>query len=111
MTQKKYYGEGHILKDKVPVLEPDLIKWAIWIENVKNRRIAYNEIGEKRVSTIFLGLDYNLFNEGPPLFFETVVFPITDLDKDYCRRYSTWDEAMQGHAEICKVLLEGKELS
>jgi hypothetical protein len=29
--------------------------------------------------------------------FETMVFPTHDME----RRYSTWDEAKTGHAEVC----------
>ena len=48
------------------------------------------------VSTVFLGLDHN-FGQGPPLIFETMVFPNewwTDWMQD---RYSTEEEAFSGH--------------
>jgi hypothetical protein len=58
------------------------------------------------VSTVHLGLDHQ-FGEGPPLIFETMVFPCDadgkptswcELDSD---RYSTEEEALAGHASIC----------
>jgi len=53
----------------------------------------------KYVSTVFLGLNH-AFGSGPPLLFETMVFPSdTDFADEYCERCSTWDEAVIMHAE------------
>ena len=54
----------------------------------------------KRVSTVWLGLDFKYREEGLPLIFETMVFPkndYTDLDAE---RYSTKEEAIAGHKEM-----------
>jgi len=56
------------------------------------------------VSTVWLGLDHNLFFSDPnhPLIFETMVFPpnsYMDLDMD---RYSTEAEAKKGHDEMVR---------
>lgn len=52
------------------------------------------------LSTVWLGLDHR-FGDGPPLIFETMVFPnsddLHDLDME---RYSTEDGARQGHEEM-----------
>ena len=55
----------------------------------------------KFVSTVWLGLDYQ-FEEGePPLIFETMVFPMEgNWDEEYCERYSTLEEAEEGHRRI-----------
>jgi hypothetical protein len=54
------------------------------------------------VSTVWLGLDHS-FGFGPPLIFETMVFPsrenMSELD---CDRYSTEFEARLGHARLCQ---------
>ena len=51
----------------------------------------------KWISTVWIGLNHN-FGEGPPLIFETMVFPnehdFRELDMD---RYATLEEAQQGH--------------
>lgn len=63
------------------------------------RRLRGPARGTKRVSTIWLGLNH-AFSDGPPLIFETMVFTKeswADLD---CRRYSTEDEAIRGHAAM-----------
>lgn len=53
------------------------------------------------VSTVWLGLDHRFGPEGPPLIFETMVFPskgdYEDLDME---RYSTEAEAHAGHARM-----------
>jgi hypothetical protein len=56
-----------------PKLEPDLITWATWYENGDNRRVAVTEVGEAKVSTVFLGLDHN-WSGGPPVLWETMIF-------------------------------------
>lgn len=38
-----------------PVVEPDLMKWAQWMETAQ-RHVADETIGEARISTVFLGL-------------------------------------------------------
>jgi hypothetical protein len=85
----KYILDGH-----EPVEEPDLMRWAEWME-ANDRQIRLTVQGDVWVSTIFLGLDHN-WDEGPPLLFETMVFGLTG--DEYQERYSTWAEAEQGHA-------------
>jgi len=61
--------------DKIPVAEPDLYKWAQWFQcNDDARVVARDQIGESRVSTVFLGLDHNFMGDGPPILWETMVF-------------------------------------
>lgn len=55
----------------------------------------------KWVSTVWLGIDHN-YGEGEPEIFETMVFPQTkDLDEDDCARYSTLEQAIEGHKSMC----------
>ena len=50
------------------------------------------------VSTVWLGLDHNWSRKGPPLIFETMVFPAPDDTLDWDRRrYSMEEEALAGH--------------
>jgi len=67
----------------------------------KNRRVADTTLADgKWVSTVWLGLNHS-YGDGPPLIFETMVFPsrddFTDLD---CKRYATEEEATTGHKEM-----------
>jgi hypothetical protein len=86
----------YILRDKQPIPCSDLLEWGRWLETA-DRRVAADEVGSIRISTVFLGLDHN-FGGGPPLLFETMVFG-GDLDQE-CERYSTWEEAEAGHRKM-----------
>lgn len=54
------------------------------------------------VSTVWLGLDHR-FGDGPPLIFETMVFATSTRD-ELTRRYSTEQEAREGHAEVVTLV-------
>lgn len=82
-----------ILEGKQPK-QVELLEWASWFETAK-RHVADETIGKSRVSTVFLGVDHNYSEDGPPLIFETLVFG-GDLDEEM-DRYSTWEEAEAGH--------------
>lgn len=91
----------------------DVIAWGKLFENPEYKRVASTTLKDgKWVSTVWLGMDYNMFGEGPPLIFETMVF---SADKEYnllfnrsfrheldCDRYSTEREALEGHAAMVK---------
>ena len=86
----------YILVDKVPQIEPDLIKWAMWFEDIENRIIAQENVEKDvRVSTTFLGLDYSFSGSNVPILFETRIFG-GRYDK-YQQRYATWEAAEKGH--------------
>jgi hypothetical protein len=78
------------------------------------------------VSTIWMGLDHNFFGDGPPLIFETMVFPrkgpsvsAAELatnpeagahwrDQE-CYRYSTETEARANHDQVVAKITEALE--
>jgi hypothetical protein len=80
-----------------PVECPDLMQWARWMESA-DRHVRDTFRDDVRVSTVFLGLDHNFCDYGPPLLFETMVF--VDGDGLEQERYSTWAEAEEGHAAM-----------
>lgn len=87
----KYILEGH-----TPVEEPDLFKWAEWFETA-DRHVRDSFQGDVRVSTVFLALDHS-FGHGRPVLFETIAFVGHAAVEQ--KRYSTWAEAEQGHANM-----------
>jgi hypothetical protein len=93
-TQPRWY----VLDGKVPRRARSLLEGARVFEDITQRRVAETYIDGVRISTVFLGFDHQLFESGPPLLFETMVFGGT-LDH-VIRRYSTWDEAEAGHAAM-----------
>ena len=55
------------------------------------------------VSTVWLGLDHRCGDEGPPIVFESMVFPSRDnLSELAVRRYATELEAAVGHEVLCE---------
>ena len=90
----KYILDGH-----TPVPVDDLIEWAKFFEG--NRHVASDMVGNVRISTVFLGLDHS-YGSGPPLLFESMIFG-GSLDREQ-RRYSTWDQAERGHAELLTLV-------
>ena len=89
----------HYILDGHKVVPVDLMTWAHWFEKA-DRHIAQTIQGNVRVSTVFLGLDHQ-WGEGPPILFETMIFG--GKHDQYQKRYSTWDEAEQGHRVACKL--------
>jgi hypothetical protein len=95
-------SDRYILKDGLPIPEPDLMKWAGWFENAdKERRVALTERDGVMVSTVFLSLDHNFVRRGPPLLYETLVRG-GDHDGEM-DRYSTKEEAVAGHEQMVKL--------
>lgn len=89
--------------DHNPVPETDVLKWAQWFETF-NRHVRSEMVGPYHVSTVFLGLDMNLF-DGPPLLYETMVFRgIERVALDIQERCSTWDEAVAQHDRVAELM-------
>jgi len=89
----------YILRNRKPV-EVDEVTWSHWFGAHRDERIVGRwEFGDIVVSTTFLGIDHNLFGEGPPILFETMVFGGPDGGRMW--RYATWEEAEKGHMMVC----------
>lgn len=89
--------DKYILDGKTP--KPcTLMEWARWFETA-DRHVARDVVGDRSVSTVFLGIDHN-FGAGEPLLFETMVFDPdwNDLWSDRC---STWEQAEEMHNRGC----------
>lgn len=97
MTHRYYRLVG---RDVVPIPGDDVLVWAREFE--KDRRLRQEWIGGQFVSTVFLGMDHNFFDEGPPLIFESMIFH-GPHDEDQAR-YSTYDEAIKGHEAMVAML-------
>lgn len=77
-------------------------EWCSLLKDRSYKIIKQEELDNGRfVSTVWLGFDYQLEEGGKPLIFETMVFPSKeDWDGEYCERYSTLGEAIEGHERI-----------
>lgn len=101
-------SDRYIEVDGVPVAEPDLLTWARWMETAERRVVREVVIPGVEVSTVFLGTDLS-FGLGPPLLYETMVFGQGNPLDEEQERYSTREEALQGHvAMVARVLNAAK---
>lgn len=96
-------GEG-----RVPI-PCTLDEWALWFRGPDcHRVVARTTVGDRYVSTVFLGLDHYFGNdpEHPPVLFETMVFIGGSSLEDECHRYSTWEDAYWSHREVVARIVE-----
>jgi hypothetical protein len=76
-----------------------------------SKTIKFTRYNGIDVSTVFMGLDHNHGN-GRAILFETMVFYDKSIEEQqsleyynqYQCRYYTYDEAIEGHREICTKL-------
>lgn len=104
--------QGHwILVDKQPV-KATLMEWGRWCEldpNESGRRIEATVIGDARVSTVFLGIDHNWRDSGPPILFETMIFG--GEHDEYQDRCCTYDEAKVMHTKAIWLVRGADEVA
>jgi hypothetical protein len=86
-----------------------LLSWAKWMEDHRAAlHLAENKIGNARVSTIFLGLDYEHLAGIPlpidykPTLWETMVFG--GPYNRFMVRYTSKEDALEGHGNIVQML-------
>lgn len=100
-----YYRDGRPIQDEPSRRAPEI--WAIQFE--KNQRLCstrYKWGGW--LSTVYIGLDHNVSGIGPPLIFETMLFPYRGASVHVeCWRYSTEKEAIQNHSELVRRFKNG----
>lgn len=104
---KGHQPRWYILRGRQPVPAADVYEWARWYEAAK-RVVAQTKVGTVLVSTVFLGLDHG-FSGDEPLLFETMVFG-GPLDGE-CLRYSNWQQAEDGHAEMVAFAKEAARVA
>lgn len=90
----RYYN-----KDGEPI--HDTLEWTRLLEDRNYSRVGLFQNKKIRISTVWLGLDYN-FGGGPPLIFETMVFPEYNNKRGELemQRYTTLEEAEIGHNKM-----------
>lgn len=72
----------------------DMMTWVRLFEDREYKVIEKTPVGALEVSTVWLGSDHDFSGKGPPIIFETLVFP----DCEDGERYCTETEAREGHA-------------
>lgn len=87
-------------------------EWEEWLvrdskSGGKLRVVSRNIVRGSLVSTVFLGLDHS-HGGSTPVLFETMVFAGEGGgSSEYCRRYSTYEEAKKGHGNLVRFLKGG----
>lgn len=93
----------------------DLLVWAEWFEHAHDERVVLQTAISRRgrrviewplhlrghgigISTVFLGLDHNWNEDGPPVLWESMIFG--GLLNGECRRYTSKLDALTGHAAL-----------
>lgn len=102
-------NHGHYVEiDGAPRLATNLMQWCVGMEGC--RRVEVTQVGEHHVSTVFLGLDH-AFARGAPVLYETMIFHQDNKEDhtwlDFQRRYSTRQEALEGHYNVVTVIAAG----
>jgi hypothetical protein len=99
MREHKYILDA----DGNAIPEPDVLKWGKWFEeNRLTRRVAYDEIGGVKVSTIFLGIDNGWLSDYQPILWETMIFGL--FDNEWQEQYTSREAAVIGHAEAVALV-------
>ena len=109
---------NYILNDKgEAVAEPDHDRWLAWFERAYApngdrehmvRRVALSRIGEWEISTVFLAMDHNWSDHGPPILWELMVFGPEPWG-EYQERFSSKEDALAGHQRIFATILAGMQ--
>lgn len=88
----------------------DNLEWRQLFEQT-DRVVAHDNIEGCRVSTVWIGLDHGLFGDKPEIF-ETMIFDKTNRNgwDGWYTRYSTEEEAIDGHEKAVFVVKVGLSL-
>lgn len=96
------------LDENKKVISSSLEEWANFIEGklpTNYRHVGDDTIGNKRISTVFIGIDYSYSHGKLPIVFETMIF--NNSHGIYQERYATWDEAVAGHNKAVEWVKNG----
>ncbi len=97
------------LDENKNVVPSSLEEWSNFIEGrlpTNYQHVGDDTVNGKRISTVFIGIchDFDPYNN-MPIVFETMIFD--SGHSIYQVRYSTYDEALEGHAKAIKWVKNG----
>jgi len=83
------------------------IPYKVNVEELNNsfhvdNTIAFTNLPDCYVSTVFLNVGYSIDDNTPPDLFETMIFG-GEYD-NYQKRYKTYEEALEGHENTLKMI-------
>jgi len=71
------------------------------------KQVAFEDMDDVHVSTVWLGMNHNFTGVGPPLIFETMIFG--GPHEGWTQRYPTEAAAIAGHDQAVAALREGED--
>lgn len=90
-------------------------QWSKLFEDMEYRRVGIETLPNGRwVSTVWLGIDHGWHPAGsdnPILIFETMVFDGSSMMDEYVERYSTEEQALEGHTRTVAMVRELQEIA
>jgi hypothetical protein len=92
-------------KHGLAVRAKNLTQWAVFMAKRHLVRVAFDDLEERgEVSTVFVGIDYNFSDDGPPILWESLVSggPFANQRQRYCSQ----PEALAGHRAIVQLLMQ-----
>lgn len=87
----------------------DIEEYGRLFEDIEYRLVKQECIGNRMISTVWLGLNHAFFKDQPLLIFETMVFSEDENDpyNNDQYRYSTLEEAEEGHKMVVEEIKKG----
>lgn len=92
----------YILKGKMVATTTNATVWAKFMQR-GTVVVNHTQLEGVSISTVFLGLDHSFGRTERPILFETMIFG--GVHDEYQDRYSTWNEAVEGHIKASKLVL------
>jgi hypothetical protein len=94
-----------ILNENKEVVPSDSVSASSHMEDVSQRVVAYSDMPDgSLLSTVFLYLDHSMGISDGPILFESMWFG--GPYNGHQRRYKTWKEAEEGHADMLEAYHE-----
>lgn len=85
--------------------------WSVLHSDWDYKIVKRTETKNLRISSVWLGMDYNWTGKGGPIIFETMVFNLDDngvmLDDIWCERHRTLEETEEAHDRIVHEVMAG----
>jgi hypothetical protein len=92
-------GMFYVLDDTGTPRSCSMEEWCDFKREYGVCRIGHATIADVMISTVFLGIDHGIYEEGPILF-ETFMGSVDCSQGGVVARYKTYTEAAQGHELI-----------
>ena len=92
----------YILDENNKPVESSAIEYLMWEEENPTKRIVKQDnIGDIRISTVFLGLDHSFISD-KPILWETMIFG--GEQDQYQKRYTSYEDALTGHQKALDLI-------